>query len=160
MPNEVVATLKGDGSATWIVFHAEDVAEAERLIEEALKGSFFQTTAEASTLLGGAVKVANGMAVPQTAPAPAPAGIDWQKVGQAAQQDQYQRQQVQPAPGGWQQPAQASSFNGTPHPQGMLCQMCNSAVTGKQPKPGGKRLWCCPNQRTKGDGHFVQWIND
>lgn len=146
MPNEVVATLKGDGSATWIVFHAEDVAEAERLIEEAFKGSLFQTAAEASTLLGGAVKVANGMNAPQGAP---------------AQQGYQDRQAVQPnQQQQWQQPAQPSSFNGTPHPQGLVCQMCNSAVVGKQPKPGGKRLWCCPNQRSKGDGHFVQWLND
>lgn len=150
MANEVVATLKGDGSAPWIVAHGDEVSEAERLIEDALKGSFFQTVAEASTLLSGAVKVANGMQNPQQ-PVQQPAQQDWQ--GQ-------QRQAVQQNQGYGQQSAPVSQFSGTPHPQGLVCQMCNSAVVGKQPKPGGKRLWCCPNQRSKGDGHFVQWIND
>lgn len=151
MPNEVVATLKGDGSAPWIVAHGDEVADAERLVEDALKGSFFQTVAEASTLFSGAVKVANGMQNGQQAVQQPQQ--DWQgQQRQALGQNQNQ--------GYGQQSAPVSQFNGTPHPQGILCQMCSSQVVGKQPKPGGKRLWCCPNQRAKGDGHFVQWIND
>lgn len=146
MPNEVVATLKGDGSAPWIVAHGDEVHEAERLIEDSLKGSFFQTVAEASTLLSAAVKVANGMA--PGAPAQAP------------QQDYPARQQVQPQPQAQQwnnPPAQQSSFNGTPHPQGKTCPLCGAGVVGKQPRE--KRMWTCPNQRSKGDGHYVEWIN-
>lgn len=147
MPNEVVATLKGDGSAPWVVAHGDEVHEAERLIEDSLKGSFFQTVAEASTLLSSAVKVANGLPAQQDAP---PAQSQYNNQGrQQVQQNQGQQ---------WQKPpAQQSSFNGTPHPQGLVCQMCGAGIVGKQPRE--KKMWTCPNQKTKGDGHFMEWIN-
>lgn len=152
MPNEVVATLKGDGSAPWAVIHAETVEEAERLIEEAYKGSFFQNIAEAGTLLAAATRVANGL----NAPAASPPGIDWQKVGQQAQPA---RQALQPQPQAqqWNNPPAQQDFNGTPHPQGKTCPTCGAGVVGKQPRE--KRMWTCPNQRSKGDGHYVEWIN-
>lgn len=147
MPNEVVATLKGDGSAPWIVAHGDEVKDAEKILEDALAGSFFQTVAEASTLLAGAVKIANGLP-PQGAPQGPPA------------QDYPARQQVQqnPQQNQWNNPpAQQSGFNGTPHPQGKTCRMCGAGLIGKQPRE--KRMWTCPNQRSKGDGHDVEWIN-
>lgn len=143
MPNEVVATLKGDGSAPWIVAHGDEVKDAEKILEDALAGSFFQTVAEASTLLAGAVKIANGLP-PQ---------------GAAPVQD-HQRQQVQQQPpqNQWNNPpAQSGSFAGSPHPQGKTCPMCGAGIVGKQPRE--KRMWTCPNQRSKGDGHYVEWIN-
>lgn len=144
MPNEVVATLKGDGSAPWVVAHGEEVHDAERLIEDSLKGSFFQTIAEASTLLSAAVKVANGMQ-PNTGPA-------------QSQNPSYNRQPVQQNQGYSQAPAGGqSSFNGTPHPEGKTCPMCGAGIVGKQPRE--KRMWTCPNQRSKGDGHYVEWLN-
>lgn len=146
MPNEVVATLKGDGSAPWIVAHGDEVKDAEKILEDALAGSFFQTVAEASTLLAGAVKIANGLP-PQGAQQP-------------PQQDYQQRQQVQqnPQQNQWNNPpAGNSGFAGTPHPQGKTCPMCGAGIVGKQPRE--KRMWTCPNQRTKGDGHYVEWIN-
>lgn len=147
MPNEVVATLKGDGSAPWIVAHGDEVKDAEKILEDALAGSFFQTVAEASTLLAGAVKIANGMP-PQQAAAPV------QDTPPAYQQ----RQQVQQNQNQWNSPpAQQGSFNGTPHPQGKTCQLCGAGIVGKQPRE--KRMWTCPNQRSKGDGHYVEWIN-
>lgn len=143
MPSEVVATLKGDGSASWIVVHGETVNEAEALLEDALKGPFFQTVAEASTLLSGATKVANGM------PAQGPPA--------QAQQGQ-QRQQVQQNTQWNNPPAQQSGgFVGSAHPQGKVCGMCGAGLVGKQPRE--KRMWTCPNQRSKGDGHDVEWIN-
>lgn len=144
MPSEVVATLKGDGSASWIVVHGETVNEAEALLEDALKGPFFQTVAEASTLLSGATKVANGMPA-QGAPQNAVANP--------------QRQQVQQNQNQWNNPpaGQQSGFAGTPHPQGKVCGMCGAGLVGKQPRE--KRMWTCPNQRSKGDGHDVEWIN-
>lgn len=150
MPNEVVATLKGDGSAPWAVIHADTVAEADRLIEEALAGPFFQNITEASTLLAGATRVANGL------PASSPA--------QQSQSYQHNRQSVQPAPGNQgygnqnsnQRPA-GDSFNGTPHPEGKTCPACGAGIVGKQPRE--KRMWTCPNQRSKGDGHYVEWLN-
>lgn len=142
MPNEVVATLKGDGSAPWVVAHGDEVRDAEKILEDALAGSFFQTVAEASTLLAGAVKVANGL--PQN--------------GQPVQDSQPARQQVQPQQNQWNNPpANTGGFAGTPHPQGKTCPLCNAGIVGKQPRE--KRMWTCPNQRSKGDGHYVEWIN-
>lgn len=146
MPNEIVVTLKGDGSAPWIVVHGDDVHEATALLDEATKGDLFQAASEGGTLLAASTKIANGMAQ-DAAPA------------QAAGVNQYQnqgRQQVQQNQGA-RPPAQGSGFNGTPHPQGLVCQMCGAGIVGKQPRE--KKMWTCPNQRTKGDGHYMEWIN-
>lgn len=144
MPNEVVATLKGDGSAPWIVAHGDEVEHAEKLIEDSLKGSFFQTVAEASTLLSAAVRVANGM----------PAQGEPQKPPYQPRTSVGQNQQ-----GAWQGNgnAGAGTFNGTPHPEGKTCPLCNAPIVGKQPKV--KKMWTCPNQKQQGDGHYVEWIN-
>lgn len=140
MPNEVVITLKGDGAAPWIVAHGEEVHDAEKLIEDSLKGSLYQTTAEAATLFSAAVKIANGF--DPNAPA-------------EPQKPPYQpRTQVQQNRGYGQQ----SSFTGTPHPEGKTCPLCNAPIVGKQPKV--KKMWTCPNQKQSGDGHYVEWIND
>lgn len=144
MANEVVATLKGDGSAPWIVAHGDDVESAEKIIEDSLKGSFFQTTAEASTLFSAAVRVANGF----DPNAPAEPSKPPYQARTAVGQNQ--------APGGYNnQPS--NSFNGTPHPEGKTCPMCNAGIVGKQPKV--KKMWTCPNQKSQGDGHYVEWIN-
>lgn len=145
MPNEVVATLKGDGSAPWIVAHGDEVEAAEKLIEDALKGSFFQTTAEASTLFSAAVRVANGF------DPDAPAQAQSQKPPYQPRTAVGQNQQ-----GNWQG-NQSSTFNGTPHPEGKICPLCKAPIVGKQPKV--KKMWTCPNQKQQGDGHYVEWIN-
>lgn len=149
MPNEVVATLKGDGSASWLVVHGETVDETQALLDDALKGPLFQTVAEASTLLAGATKVANGLPAQGAPQQSAPVQDQRQQVQQNPQQNQWQQQNSPPANG--------SGFNGTPHPQGKVCQMCGAGIVGKQPRE--KRMWTCPNQRSKGDGHYVEWIN-
>lgn len=144
MPNEVVATLKGDGSAPWIVAHGDEVSEAERLIEDSLKGSFFQTVAEGSALFAGAVRIANGMAAPAEQPQQGskPPYQPRQALGQNQAQQAAQGQQ---------------GFAGTPHPEGKTCPQCGAGLVGKQPKV--KRMWTCPNQKQQGDGHYVEWIN-
>lgn len=150
MPNEVVVTLKGDGSAPWVVVHGDTVPEATGLLDEATKGDLFQATAESSALLAGAVRVANGIG--QHAPAQqdaAPQNQGYQHNRQSVQQNNQ---------GNWNRPpAQQSSFNGTPHPEGKTCPMCGAGIVGKQPRE--KKMWTCPNQRSKGDGHYVEWIN-
>lgn len=146
MPNEVVATIKGDGSAPWIVAHGDEVHEAERLVEDSLKGSFFQTVAEASTLFSAAVRVANGFDPNAPAEPQKPPHQARTTVGPNQQQ------------GNWNNGGQQSSnFNGTPHPEGKTCPMCGAGIVGKQPKV--KKMWTCPNQRQQGDGHYVEWIN-
>lgn len=153
VPNEVVATLKGDGGAPWIVAHGDEVAEAERLLEDSLKGSFFQTVAEASVLLAGAVRVANGMNAPA-------GGVMDQALGRAQDVSTPYQGQPRQSVGQAQQPYQGggqSNFNGTPHPEGKTCPLCGAGIVGKQPKV--KRMWTCPNQKQQGDGHYVEWIN-
>lgn len=140
MPNEVTTTIKGDGAAPWIVVHTETPQENEKVLTEVLEG-LLQTAGEASALFTGAVTVARG-----TGPA------------QGQQDSQPQRQQVQQNQGGGQyNQSPQNSFNGTPHPEGKTCGFCGAGLVGKQPKI--KRMWTCPNQRTQGDGHTVEWIN-
>jgi hypothetical protein len=35
--------------------------------------------------------------------------------------------------------------------------MCGAGIVGKQPRE--KKMWTCPNQKSKGDGHYMEWIN-
>jgi hypothetical protein len=144
MPNEVVVTMKGDGSASWAVIHGETVEETQNLLDEALKGPLFQTVAEASTLLAGATKIANGFDPNQQQAEPT-------KPPYQARTAVGQNQQ-----GNWNN-NQSSDFNGTPHPEGKQCPQCGAGIVGKQPKV--KKMWTCPNQRSQGDGHYVEWIN-
>lgn len=112
------------------------------MLTEVLEG-LLQTAGEASALFTGAVTVARGTGPVQD---------------QRPQDSQPQRQQVQQNQGGWnggQQ--QQNGFNGTPHPEGKTCGFCGAGLVGKQPKI--KKMWTCPNQRTQGDGHAVEWIN-
>jgi hypothetical protein len=140
---EVTTTIKGDGAAPWIVVHTDTPQENEKMLTEVLEG-LLQTAAESNALFTGAVTVARG-----TGPS------------QPAQQDrpQQDRQQVQQNQGGWNGGGQQqqSAFNGTPHPEGKTCGQCGAGLIGKQPKV--KKMWTCPNQRTQGDGHTVEWIN-
>lgn len=148
MPSEVVTTLKGDGSAPWIVIHTETAAENEQAITEVL-GGLLQTATEASQLLAGATRVANGLGEGATAQQAPPQQNAWQ--GQQRQNVQQNQNQA-PAYG-----QNAGGFAGTPHPEGKTCPMCGAGIVGKQPRE--KRMWTCPNQRSKGDGHYVEWIN-
>lgn len=48
------------------------------------------------------------------------------------------------------------------HPEGKLCPSCNAGVIFKEINAkSGKtfQLWTCPNQRSKGDGHFSEFAN-
>jgi hypothetical protein len=146
--DKVTVTIKGSGEAPWIVWHADTIEEAESLIEEAIKGPLYQDAAEASALLAGAVRAANGLGQQAQQDDKAQAQQGYQSQRQAVQQNTQQ---------GYNQPAQ-QGFAGTPHPEGKTCGQCGAGVVGKQPKV--KRMWTCPNQRTQGDGHFMEWIRD
>lgn len=150
MPSEVVTTLKGDGSAPWIVVHTETAAENEQALTEVM-GGLLQTATEASALLAGATRVSNGLG-PNAPANSTPPQNQWQgNQRQNVQQNQGQQSQA-PSYG-----QQAGGFAGTPHPEGKQCPMCGAGIVGKQPRE--KRMWTCPNQRSKGDGHYVEWIN-
>lgn len=142
MPTEVVTTIKGGGEAPWIVVHTDTAEENEKVLTEVLSG-LVQTAAEASTLLAGATRVANGFDPNQPAEPSKPPYQARTAVGQN-QQGNYNNQQ-------------SNNFNGTPHPEGKTCPQCGAGIVGKQPKV--KKMWTCPNQRSQGDGHYVEWIN-
>jgi len=152
---KVVVTIKGDGAAPWVVMHADDMKEAERLIEEAYSGSLFQDAAEASSLLAGAVRAANGLGQQAQQDDKAQAHQGWQNQRQAVQPNYNQPTQQNQQQ--YNQPAQ-QGFAGTPHPEGKTCGLCGAGIVGKQPKI--KRMWTCPNQRAQGDGHYMEWIRD
>jgi hypothetical protein len=74
------------------------------------------------------------------------------------------------ASNGWGSSPAAAQQNVAPqnngvryHPEGKLCPSCNAGVIFKEitAKSSGKtfQLWTCPNQRSKGDGHFSEFAN-
>lgn len=152
---EVVTTIKGDGAAPWIVIHAENAAESERLLTEAL-GGLLQTASEAGQLLTATVQTSKGLGNAAAPAQQAPAA--WQNGAAPAQDWQQGQQPAQPAWQGQQGAPQAPpGFIGSANPEGKRCQLCGSVLVGKQPKV--KRMWSCPNQSRPNDGHTVEWIN-
>lgn len=142
---EIVTTIKAGGDAPWIVVHADTIAESEAILADAA-GGLMQTATEASQVFTAAFRAGNA------ASNPPPSG------GQ--QQQNFQQQQQQPQQNQWQQNNNnvgGDPFIGSPNPEGKSCQLCGSLLIGKKPKV--KRMWSCPNQRTQGDGHTVEWIN-
>lgn len=153
---EVVATIKGDGAAAWIVVHAETAGEAERLLSEAT-GGLLQTAAEVGQLLTATIQGTKTLGQQATPPAVASSngnGNDWMN-DPAPIQDWRNGQQ--PAQASWQGNQQVTGFVGSTHPEGKRCTLCGSVLVGKQPKV--KRMWSCPNQKARDDGHTVEWIN-
>lgn len=158
-------TLKGDGAAPWITVDGFNAGEVEGKLNEIRNSGLLQSVAETNALFTGAVQVTNGFGAPaQTTPAvggpPSPGPQQGAQAG-APSYPQYQ-QPAQLPPPGYQPPAQTqqvASFNGAPHPEGMHCSKCGAGVIGKETRTG-KRLWTCPNQRSKGDGHYTKWLDD
>lgn len=175
-------TIKGDGAAPWITAAGMDGKSTNELLNDVSNSGLLQTAAEVSALLSGAVRAVNALGAAgntgpgsgvQSAPAggppspgpqgatPAAPSTGGASYGPPAGAPSYPQPQYpqQPAP---QAPP---SFNGAQHPEGLTCQktneygqlVCGAPVIGKQTKTG-KRLWTCPNQTAKGDGHYVQWL--
>lgn len=152
---EVVATIKGDGAAAWIVVHAETATEAERLLSEAT-GGLLQTAAEVGQLLTATIQAGKTVGAGAPVQHQTQQGNDW--MGNPAQIQDWQTGQ-QPAQPAWQgnQNQQVTGFVGSQHPEGKRCTLCGTVLVGKQPKI--KRMWSCPNQKARDDGHTVEWIN-
>jgi len=138
-----------------------------------------QAAAEASALLSAAVRVVNGFGAAGNGPAAAGGAAGGQSAPVGGHPSPGpQAAQAPPAapsynpnnphnPGAYsptqsQYPAPTTppvqSFNGAPHPEGLVCAKCAAPVIGKVIRSGSK-LWTCPNQQSKGDGHYTKWLD-
>lgn len=103
--------------------------------------------AAAKAALRGAGAASVIVAPPQQVPAQQP----WQQQSQAQQ------------PWAGQQAAPQQQNNGVVyHPEGIVCSACGAPVVKKviNAKTGKTyQLWSCPNQRSKGDGHYSEFAN-
>lgn len=155
----IKATLKaGQGyDAPWLTVDASDPVDLKTKLDGLGSSAAFESLVNAANLLKGANNAApllQGGEQAQPAPQQAPA------------------QPVQQSPWGGQQPAQQAASqpqggfsggpqNGQPHPEGISCPACGSAVLYKEfTSKAGKdfKLWACPQQRSKGDGHYSKFI--
>lgn len=181
-------TIKGDGAAPWITAAGMDGKSTAELLNDVTDSGLIQAAAEVSALLSAAVRAVNALgaagsgpgpnsqAQPASAggpPSPGPQGATAPAAPSVPQGGGGLPYQVPPTPPQnypqqpqYPTPAAPPSFNGAPHPEGLRCDkkdqynnlVCGAPVVGKQTKTG-KRLWSCPNQMAKGDGHYVQWLN-
>jgi hypothetical protein len=145
------ATLKARSDskwdAPWIVVYGHTPDEVAGKLDEIANGRLIESLVAADNQLK---LVSTGLA--QAAPAaPAPAA--------PAQQG---------PPPAWAQTPQAPAAPAPQagvvfHPEGIVCPMDQQPVIFKQitAKASGKtfQLWTCPNQKSKGDGHFSEFAN-
>lgn len=155
-------TLKGGTGfdSPWIVVYGDSPSEVEGKLREI--GGVVTATIEAANALKAANNAAPLLSQGQEAQA-APAPVQQQTTpagwGQSAEPvPTWAAQSAQP-----QAPQQSfGPQNGSPHPEGKQCQQCGQVVqykafTSKAGKP--MKLWTCPNQRQRGDGHASDFIN-
>lgn len=136
------ATLKAGGGYhdPWLVIRAEDEdGLIDRLQAVRDKGLAEMLLSAAETL--HALK--NAQPLVDAGPQPAP--------------QQQQPTNVQQGPWQNQQPVQQTVRL---HPEGIKCAACSSPVQWKEfdSKQGNHiKLWVCPNQRRRDDGHYSEW---
>ena len=147
-------TLKAgrDFDAPWVVVYGDTPDEVQFKLDN-LEGVLKSAVSSAALLRNLHTLESGGLAVAEvtTAPAAPAAPAQPQGWGQPAQQQ---------APA----PAFAGPQNGTPHPEGLTCPVDGAPVVFKRTTPrrsDGKvfEFWTCPNQKTKGDGHFSRFAD-
>ena len=137
-------SLKGDGGAPWVVVRSA-TAQQHMLDLSALDQELLAMVNRVNASLANAYRNAG-----QQTQAP-PQNPGWQ--------NNPLPQNQQPA----NQP-QHSAFVGTPHPEGKTCPKCYAPVVGKEivstktGTPKTHRLWSCPNNQAKNDGHYQEWL--
>jgi hypothetical protein len=150
------ATLKARSDskwdAPWIVVYGNSVAEVQSRLEEVAASGLIDSLVAADNQLK--LVSTGATAVPQAAPAASPAPAA------PAQQG---------PPPAWAQTPQAPAAAPAPqagvvyHPEGIVCPLDAQPVIFKQitAKASGKtfQLWTCPNQKSKGDGHYSEFAN-
>lgn len=146
---DISVTLKAgkDYDAPWIVVYGNHPDEVKQKLE-AMSGLIEATVNTANHLKG----VNAGAALPAVAQQAPPQQQAW---GQQPQAPAQQPQQ-------WQAPAPQQQSGPRLHPD-ITCGSCGSRVAFKTitSKASGKSfdLWSCPNQRSKGDGHYSEFAN-
>lgn len=158
------ATLKAgrDYDAPWLTVDGADADDLTFKLNAIANGGLTEALVNAANTLkavNSAAPIAADVASPpQAAPAqpqgwgqpatPAPAPVA-EPTWASAQPQQQAAQFGGPA-------------NGSPHPEGVRCQGCGTPVQYKAfTSKAGKNLkmWTCPQQRSKGDGHFSEFVN-
>lgn len=143
-------TLKGGAGfeAPWLVLRASSAVDAVALLAEAVDAELPEKIAE----FAGDFRAKN-------AGAAAPSAKGAQSGGSPSSQRGSRPRSS--APRGAAAPAQQQSSDVEYHPEGVTCSVDNEVVVYKEINSRGKKyeLWVCPNQRSKGDGHFSEFIN-
>ena len=153
----IKSTLKAgkDFDAPWITVDASDPDDLAFKLKGLAESDALQAVVEAANLL----KAANN-AAPLVA-------------GGAEAAPQAPVQQQQPAGWGNSAPAAAPAWSGAQqqaapsgvrqHPEGVQCPVDGNVVQFKEitSKKNGKTysMWTCPNQRSRGDGHFSEFVS-
>lgn len=150
-------TMKsGSGyDAPWITVDAADPSDLEFKLDALLdnEGAAFAKAVQAATLLAGAWTVASGTAAPS-----APAAAAAPQAAPAQQAGGWSNSPQQAAPA-WSGASRGGPVNGSPHPENKACTQCGQVIAYKSVKDGKFKMWACPSQRAKGDGHTVEWID-
>lgn len=153
------ATLKaGTGyDAPWLTVDAATPDELEFKLKALAEGGALEAVVNAANMLK-AVNNAAPIAAEVASPPPAAPQQGWsQPAAQAPVEPSWgHRPQQQAAP--------AAQPGVQLHPEGITCPVDGNVVQFKQTKPrasDGKsfQFWTCPNQRSKGDGHYSQFAD-
>jgi len=144
-----VVTLKGGAGyeKPWVVIRGNTAEEAVARLGEAHLHNLLEKAAEYSA----AFQALTGGAANQSAPARTASTPSSRPVSQAPAAPQPTA--APPAP---------QDNQGRAHPEGLACPQCQQVVGYKTitSKKNGKsyNMWVCPNQRTREDGHFSEFV--
>lgn len=153
----ITATIKGDGAAPWIVFHAEDLTQLGDAIN-GTDGELLQSLTGLGVAFAAAYKLAQSGAGPTAIAASPPRDtpqMDSLVTPQAPVQTAWDKPQTTPAGG---------PTNGMAHPAGTTCIKCGGVIVFKRTNPRASdnktfAFWNCVNQAKRDDGHFSEFAN-
>lgn len=143
-------TLKGGAGyeKPWLVLRAASAEDAVALLGEAHSAELLDRIAEYAAEFQGKTGAA----------APSAAGT---KSGGSPSSPRGASSRGSSSRGAAAPKSQQQSSDVEYHPEGVTCPVDNEVVVYKEINSRGKKyeLWVCPNQRSKGDGHFSEFIN-
>lgn len=147
-------TLKaGTGyDSPWVVVYGDSPAEVEGKLSD-IDGLLKAAVTAGATLRSLHTLESGGVPATPIAQEPAPQAAPAQQAGGWSNSPQ----QAAPA---WSGANQGGALQaGSPHPEGLTCPSCGQGVVYKLAKGGSLKMWTCPSQRAKNDGHFHKWID-